>query len=115
MASAGPVVVSDESSNSSSVLVNNPSFYLKRMASNSSRNNTSFFRSAVSDSELDNTGVSTYYNIKMVIFNLIPVLCVRRHNIKIFFSIKCVVTGREKENDPSRNIQCSEKIRFYYY
>lgn len=60
MANTGPMVVSDESScNSSSVLVNNPSFYLKRMASNNSRNNTSFFRSAVSDSELDNTGVSS--------------------------------------------------------
>lgn len=57
------MVASDESScNSSSVLVNNPSFYLKRMSSNSSRNNTSFFRSAVSDSELDNSGVS---NIKI--------------------------------------------------
>lgn len=60
MANTGSAVVSDESScNSSSVLVNNPSFYLKRMTSNNSRNNTSFFRSAVSDSELDNTGVST--------------------------------------------------------
>ncbi|XP_025417158.1 MAP kinase-activating death domain protein isoform X2 [Sipha flava] len=58
VATIGPVVVSDESScNSSSVLVNNPSFYLKRMSSNSSRNNTSFFRSAVSDSELDNSGL----------------------------------------------------------
>lgn len=58
MASIGPIVVSDESSNnSSSVLVNNPSFYLKRMTSNNCRNNASFFRSAVSDSELDNTGV----------------------------------------------------------
>lgn len=54
----GPVVVSDESNcNNSSVLVNNPSFYLKRRISNNSRRN-SFFRSAVSDSELDNTGVS---------------------------------------------------------
>lgn len=51
--------MSDESScNSSSVLVNNPAFYAKRMTSNNIRNNTSFFRSAVSDSELDNTGVS---------------------------------------------------------
>ncbi|XP_050064071.1 MAP kinase-activating death domain protein isoform X5 [Aphis gossypii] len=58
LSSIGPIVVSDESScSSSTVLVNNPSFYLKRMASNNSRNNTSFFRSAVSDSELDNTGL----------------------------------------------------------
>ncbi|XP_060847508.1 MAP kinase-activating death domain protein isoform X3 [Rhopalosiphum padi] len=56
--SIGPIVVSDESScNSSTVLVNNPSFYLKRMTSNNCRNNSSFFRSAVSDSELDNTGL----------------------------------------------------------
>ncbi|XP_026819862.1 MAP kinase-activating death domain protein isoform X3 [Rhopalosiphum maidis] len=56
--SIGPIVVSDESScNSSTVLVNNPSFYLKRMTSNNCRNNASFFRSAVSDSELDNTGL----------------------------------------------------------
>ncbi|XP_060856008.1 MAP kinase-activating death domain protein isoform X3 [Metopolophium dirhodum] len=58
LSSIGPIVVSDESScNSSTVLVNNPSFYLKRMTSNNSRNNASFFRSAVSDSELDNTGL----------------------------------------------------------
>ncbi|KAL4104662.1 hypothetical protein QTP88_019944 [Uroleucon formosanum] len=58
LSSIGPIVVSDESScNSSTVLVNNPSFYLKRMTSNNSRNNTPFFRSAVSDSELDNTGL----------------------------------------------------------
>ncbi|XP_025203393.1 MAP kinase-activating death domain protein-like isoform X3 [Melanaphis sacchari] len=58
ISSIGPIVVSDESScNSSSVLVNNPSFYLKRMTSNNCRNNASFFRSAVSDSELDNTGL----------------------------------------------------------
>lgn len=60
MTTIEPVVVLDESNcNSSSVLVNNPSFYLKRMASTTGRHNTSLFRSAVSDSELDNTGVST--------------------------------------------------------
>lgn len=63
MTTIGTVVVSDESScNSSSVQVNNPSYYLKRMTSNNSRNNT-FFRSAVSDSELDNTGVSIIKHI----------------------------------------------------
>lgn len=65
MAVSAPVVVTDRSSsNSGSVLVNNPSFYLKRMTSNNCRNSTSFFRSAVSDSELDNTGVS---KIKIIV------------------------------------------------
>ncbi|XP_050526812.1 MAP kinase-activating death domain protein isoform X2 [Daktulosphaira vitifoliae] len=42
----------------SATVVNNPSFYLKRISSNNSnRNNTTLFRSAVSDSELDNTGL----------------------------------------------------------
>lgn len=74
MATIGPIVVSDESScNNSSVLVNNPSFYLKRVTSNNPKNN-SFFRSAVSDSELDNTGVSItntnyYFYFKLLINN----------------------------------------------
>jgi len=69
MSSIGPIVVSDESScNSSTVLVNNPSFYLKRMTSNNSRNN-SFFRSAVSDSELDNTGVSIIQIATLTLYN----------------------------------------------
>lgn len=70
MTTIGPVVVSDESNcNSSSVLVNNPSFYLKRMANTTGRHNTSFFRSAVSDSELDNTGVSTIKIREYLVFH----------------------------------------------